>query len=190
MVGYNGWLSLFTFALPGRCHQFAILLGWTTELETGIELLDEQHHRYVDLLNDYLKKVSEHSGTDEKTNRLTASFDSLRQYAKDHFVTEESIMKDEDYPDYLPHLEEHLYFLHHVDELYKKMKTQGFSPELSREVNFYTVEWFVEHILETDMKLVEFLNCKHETIPVSAEIGSTEYFEPQPDSPGLGHGLH
>jgi hemerythrin len=48
------------------------------------------------------------------------------------------------------------------------MKTKGFSPELAREVNYYTVEWFVEHIRVTDMKLVEFLNqlsAKDKKIP-------------------------
>jgi hemerythrin len=42
------------------------------------------------------------------------------------------------------------------------MRTNGFSPELSREVHYYTVEWFIEHIRLTDMKLVKFLNQKSE----------------------------
>ncbi len=135
-------------------------IGWTKELETGIDILDEQHHRYVDLLSDYFQKVAEHTRTEEKADQLTDSFDFLRQYAGEHFATEESIMKDAGYPDYLSHLEEHLHFLQHVGELYKDMKSKGFSPELSREVNYYTVEWFIEHILLADMKLVEFLKAK------------------------------
>jgi hemerythrin len=136
-------------------------VGWTKELETGIDLLDKQHRRYVSLLNDYFDKVSKYAETDEKIDQLTESFDFLRKYAEEHFATEESIMRDADYPDYCVHKEEHLYFLRHIGDLYHEMKTEGFSIKLSREVNFYTVEWFIDHILSVDMRLVEFINTRH-----------------------------
>ena len=34
---------------------------------------------------------------------------------------------------------------------------------LSREVNYYIVEWFIQHILLSDMQLVEFLKIRHQT---------------------------
>ncbi len=135
-------------------------VAWTAELETGIEILDEQHRHYIDLLNIYLKKATEDSKDDEKIHQLTESLDFLRQYAKEHFSTEESVMKSAEYPDFSQHLEEHLYFLKHVGALYKEMQEEGFSPRLSREVNYYIIEWFLEHILESDMQLVQFLNIK------------------------------
>ena len=72
-------------------------------------------------------------------------------------------MEDTKYPDYMSHKEEHVYFLRHVEDLYKEMELQGFSPKLAREVNFYAIEWFIDHILGLDMQLVDFLkinNCK------------------------------
>jgi hemerythrin len=47
-----------------------------------------------------------------------------------------------------------------VQELYQQLKTSGYSPELEREVKYYTIEWFVMHIRSTDMKLVRFLKEK------------------------------
>jgi hemerythrin len=132
--------------------------GWTKDLETGIEVLDEQHHRYFDLLDNYFKKASEISTGPEEILDLAEKFNFLRQYAEEHFDTEDTIMKNAKFPDYERHHDEHLHFLEHVNELYENMKTKGFSPELAREVNYYTVEWFIEHIRVTDMKLVEFLN--------------------------------
>jgi len=32
-------------------------IGWTTELETGFDILDGQHRRYIELLNDYIPRV-------------------------------------------------------------------------------------------------------------------------------------
>jgi len=34
------------------------------------------------------------------------------------------------------------------------MNTIGFGPKLSREVNYYIIEWFINHILVSDMQLV------------------------------------
>jgi hemerythrin len=136
-------------------------IGWNKELETGIDLIDKQHRRYVSLLSDYFVKVSKYTETDEKIDQLTESFDFLRNYTEEHFATEESIMRDADYPDYYAHQDEHLYFLRHIGDLYHEMKTEGFSTGLSREVDFYTVEWFIEHILLADMRLVEFINNRH-----------------------------
>jgi hemerythrin len=48
----------------------------------------------------------------------------------------------------------------HVEELYTQLKSVGFTPELAREVNYYIIEWFVDHIRQADMELVEFLHTK------------------------------
>ena len=66
-------------------------------------------------------------------------------------------MKESAYPDFKMHHKEHQYFLKHVEDLYNDMRANGYSPELAREVRYYTVEWFIEHIRLTDMKLVDFL---------------------------------
>lgn len=130
---------------------------WTADLESGIDVLDAQHRKYFNLLNDFLRKASESSSTPEKVLDLAKTFDFLRQYAVEHFSTEQQIMERAEYPDAELHEEEHLYFLNHVGELYRQLKTKGYSSTLAREVNYYTIEWFITHIRLTDMKLVEFL---------------------------------
>jgi hemerythrin len=134
--------------------------GWTKELETGIDILDKQHRRYFDLLDEYLVRAGEASTISGKVLDLAEKFNFLRQYAREHFSTEEEIMKESRYPDFAPHHEEHSYFLEHVEELYNCLKTEGYSQKLAREVKYYTAEWFIEHIHLTDMKLVKFLEQK------------------------------
>jgi hemerythrin len=137
------------------------IVAWTKDLETGNDVLDGQHRRYIDLLNEYLYEASESDNTVKNAGKLAHSFDFLRQYAEEHFSTEESLMKDTNFPDFEEHREEHLYFLKHVEDLHRAMENEGFSPRLAREVNFYAVEWFIDHILGSDMLLVEFLKLKH-----------------------------
>jgi hemerythrin len=138
-------------------------LNWTKDLETGIEVLDAQHKKYFDLLSNYLAKaakVSKTSTNTEKVSDLAETLDFLRDYAEEHFSTEEAVMKEAAYMDYEQHREEHLYFLKHVEELYNEMKTKGYSLKLAVEVDYYTAEWFVAHIRSSDMKLVQFLKQK------------------------------
>ncbi len=136
------------------------VVAWTRELETGHELLDEQHRHYIDLLNNYLANVTSQLTTDENLSKLVRSFDFLRRYAEEHFATEESIMDSAGFPDSLSHKDEHLDFLQHVENLHWEMQENGFSERLSREVNFYAIEWFIDHILGSDMQLAEFLRHK------------------------------
>jgi hemerythrin len=131
--------------------------GWSTKLETGITVIDEQHRRYFELLDNYLQTTEIISTTPEEVLDLAETLNFLRQYAKEHFSTEESIMKTAKYPAFEPHQEQHLYFLDHVEMLYERMRKEGFSPELAREVNYYTIEWFIDHIRVKDVKLAEFL---------------------------------
>ena len=130
---------------------------WTTDLESGIDILDAQHRKYFDFLNDFLQRASRSSSMSGADPDLAETFNFLRQYAVEHFSTEQEIMEKAGYPDFESHEQEHLYFLNHVGELYEQLKTKGYSPKLAREVNYYTIEWFIKHIRFTDMKLVTFL---------------------------------
>ena len=148
-------------------------INWTEDLETGIDVLDEQHRKYFDLLSNYFAKaakVVKTSTSTEKVFELAETLNFLCDYAKEHFSTEEAVMKEVAYTDYEQHKEEHLYFLKHVEELYNKMKTKGYSLQLALEVDYYTAEWFVAHIRSSDMKLVQFLEQK------STEDGSLTIF--------------
>ena len=133
---------------------------WDPDLETGIEVVDEQHRRYFVLLNNYLEKASGTLSDSTQFFDLLEKFNFLHQYAKEHFSTEELIMQETGFPEFEAHHNEHLYFERHVEELYEQLKTDGFSQELAREANYYMIKWFVEHIRDTDMDLAEFLHNK------------------------------
>ena len=133
---------------------------WDTSLETGIDVVDEQHRQYFVLLNNYLEKASEAPHDGDEFFDLLEKFDFLRQYAREHFSTEESLMQETGFPGYEAHRWEHRYFEHHVGELFERLKAGGFSAELAHDVNYYIIEWFVEHIRQVDMELVEFLHEK------------------------------
>lgn len=136
-------------------------VAWSDQLETGVDILDQQHSRYIELLNDYLGKAAGFIDDERKARQLVESFEFLRAYAEEHFSAEESIMIETAFPDFATHREEHQRFITHVDELARQMENTGFSAALAREVNFYAIEWFIDHILDSDMKLAKFLKDRN-----------------------------
>jgi len=134
--------------------------SWAKELETGIGVLDAQHKQYFHLLNNYLEKAAVPTSTPEKILDLAETFNFLRQYAREHFSTEELLMTKTEYSGYQSHQAQHEYFLQRVESLYEQMRKVGFSPDLAREVNYYTIEWFTDHIRDIDVKLADFLKKK------------------------------
>ena len=131
--------------------------GWTQKIETGVEVLDDQHRQYFDLVNDYLATAARVTTNDDRNSELVERLDFLRRYATEHFATEQKIMKDAEYQHYQQHFEEHQYFLKHVGALHEQTCNEGNNDKITREVYYYTLEWFIGHIRFTDMKMVEFL---------------------------------
>lgn len=128
--------------------------NWTTELETGIESLDKEHAKYFDFVNDLLTTAA---NAESSVSGVVDKIDFLIRYAMEHFSTEQNLMKQEAYDGYQPHFEEHMHFLKHVGSLRNQIRDNGSNDKLMREVRFYTLEWFVEHIQSSDVKFVEFL---------------------------------
>jgi hemerythrin-like metal-binding protein len=62
------------------------------------------------------------------------TFNFLRQYAREHFSTEELLMTKTEYSGYQSHRAQHEFFLHHVENLYEQMRKVGFSPDRAREI--------------------------------------------------------
>ena len=96
--------------------------GWTSKLETGIEVIDVQHRRYFELLDNYLETTNELSTTPEQVVDLAETFNFLRQYAKEHFSSEEAIMLETKYPAYEQHQAQHLHFSDKLEKLYRRLR--------------------------------------------------------------------
>ena len=137
--------------------------GWTQKIETGIEVLDDQHRHYFSLVNDCLSLAGNVSSTKQVSpEKLSERLGFLRRYAVEHFATEQRIMKAAGYPGYQAHFEEHMYFLQRVGELDRELREEGFSDKLARELQFQVLDWFIRHIQTEDMDVAGFLNQEAE----------------------------
>ncbi|MCX7192286.1 MAG: bacteriohemerythrin [Proteobacteria bacterium] len=124
-----------------------IIFPWNSNFETGIAVVDEQHQKLVDLLN----QLASHLAYGADTPELNRVFDELADYAVYHFKTEEAIWR-KSLPDdemSLEHEQTHRDFVDEVIKLKGGQHTFSGDKMVDEIVSFLT-HWLAFHILEAD----------------------------------------
>ena len=120
------------------------LITWGPKLEIGIGIIDSQHKRLVDLINQLHEAIQEGRGSDLVGDTLKG----LIEYTHTHFRTEEELLKQHNYEDYGLHCREHRIFTDQI-EIYRDRLDAG-SLRLSDEVMGYMRGWLLTHIGSSD----------------------------------------
>ena len=123
-------------------------LDWNSSFEVGHERIDFEHQIFLGLI----KKLAETEKSSEDT--FARYLIELRKYAEFHFVSEENIMLDCDYPDYEIHHSHHIDLLQKFDDNYNRYKKQGLE---EGEFVAFLYEWFVHHTVIEDLRLSEYV---------------------------------
>lgn len=127
-------------------------IEWFDKLATGLEEVDNQHKKLVDIINelyDTLRKGLVGPNIDK-------IFHELVGYAIYHFDTEEELMNKHNYPGYAHHKEEHDRFKDIIKEfLEEKDYKRGYSLDLL----IFLRDWLVKHIIVVDKKMGAYI-CK------------------------------
>ncbi len=123
---------------------------WNERYETGLDVVDQQHRRLVELLNQ-LGELYSREGTLEE---LLSVFDELAAYAVYHFQTEEKLMAEMDvsagHAD--PHRTAHANFVGQVRDA-RSLVEQNPAQAIGKLLTFLT-RWLIQHILGVDRRMV------------------------------------
>ncbi|HAV3853226.1 TPA: bacteriohemerythrin, partial [Acinetobacter baumannii] len=77
-------------------------MKWASEYNTGIDVIDEQHKRILDYINE-IDDVKD----DEDRRRIKYVLDNIIDYTQSHFTFEESLQEEADYKYRVPHKRVH-----------------------------------------------------------------------------------
>ena len=124
---------------------------WKDEYSVGLESIDNQHKKLLNLINQLQTAVDFSTGEEFEREAL----DALVDYTKTHFSYEESLMKDNGYPDYEPHKAQHEKMIKHVEDVlteYEKDQDTAMS-----NATAFLKDWLITHINGTDKQYSEFL---------------------------------
>lgn len=138
-------------ARPGASG-VTVAFVWSQDLETGNAQIDAEHRQLIQATNRLLEACAAGKGQQE----LHATVDFLRQYTLTHFLHEEALQLDYNYPDYPNHKHLHEVFLESVEELATHLYEDGPSAELVTEINRRLAGWLLNHIKTEDIKVAQY----------------------------------
>lgn len=127
---------------------------WTDKLSIGHELIDSQHKRLLDLVNDVAEAVDGVYDQEEVGKALRR----LCDYTVEHFATEEDLMDMDAYAHYDTHLSEHMECTTKALE-FLQAYSSGEQVDMRAFLQFVS-RWICEHIQGVDMELGAFLNTQ------------------------------
>jgi len=123
-------------------------MKWTNALATGHELIDRQHQGLFACLAELETATAE-----QRTLLAVYSITRLKHYVREHFETEESVMKQCKFPKLKEHLAEHENFRAKMSDLQGKAITLDVSAEMVE----YLADWLVNHVARSDLEFVPYL---------------------------------
>jgi hemerythrin-like metal-binding protein len=130
------------------------IFDFDLEFKLGIDAVDNEHMKLVDMLNDVHSLISE----GKKDEARIYFGQTLSNYVNEHFTNEENFMKGMGYPAFDEHKKIHENFKKSFQELAPTIET--FDEAAFRQALSDTFTWIITHIGKTDKKYVTFFVSK------------------------------
>ena len=122
-------------------------LEWTHDLESGIPVIDAQHKRIIDFINELADACI--SGNPDETRQV---MEGLLDYTVTHFEFEESLQEKAGYPFLKAHRRVHEIFMKKVAEI-RSRSAQG--ENVAQELLNLLNGWLISHIKGEDRDYIE-----------------------------------
>lgn len=119
---------------------------WKDEYSVGIDSIDEQHKKFIDILNELSQAFLSKSHKDS----LAKILDDLEVYSEQHFAYEENFFKEFHYDDTVRHSEKHEVFRKQVHDM--KQRLEEGDDLLEYDMFLFANDWLVVHIQQEDKK--------------------------------------
>lgn len=122
-------------------------LEWTGDLDTGIEVIDNQHKKIVDIINQLEVAIDK-----KDTGGVSGVLDELVDYSLSHFSFEESLIEEAGYRFTKPHKAVHDTFIKRVSGHQERFKA---GEDVAGQLHAMLCTWLFHHIKRDDMAYVK-----------------------------------
>jgi hemerythrin len=133
-------------------------IPWDGSFEIHYDPIDAQHKIFVTLMNKIIMKLSE----EEPWDSIYLSFEELRRYAEFHFLSEENVMRECNYPGLANHEEIHGEMLHKIHDICSRLSNGVGNPE---EILQFLQKWLFSHILLEDSHIADWIRDHQFKVP-------------------------
>ncbi|MCI5144561.1 MAG: hemerythrin [Candidatus Electrothrix sp. AR3] len=130
------------------------LITWDESFSVQIRVVDQQHQKLIDIINDLHDAMKAGHGKDVLSTILI----ELINYTGTHFTTEEQYFTKFNYPDTSAHKKEHVDFVQRVLDFKEEFENGRMT--VSIELLYFLRDWLMNHIKVSDKKYSEFFHAK------------------------------
>lgn len=127
--------------------------AWTKAYSVNIAILDKQHQELFETINELDQAFRHGCGNDA----IDPVLHQLVRYAMSHFLAEESLMQQHNFPGFLTHCGEHQMFRAKLAEFLADHRAGKAGVPAS--LLLFLREWMKEHVLDMDKQYSSFLNA-------------------------------
>jgi len=122
-------------------------IEWTDDLNTNISVIDSQHHRIVDFINQLYDAQK-----DNNKILVDEVISDLVDYTISHFSFEENILEQAEYPFIEPHKKVHQLFIKKVNQFVERSQK---GEDVTDELLIVLKRWLINHIKTEDHDYVD-----------------------------------
>ncbi len=127
-------------------------IEWNDGMSAGIPEIDEDHKRFILLIDDLNRAIVDRMELGEIKRRLRLLCDDVVQ----HFAHEEKLFAQWQYPDTQTHAGKHAQVLKALDAIREKSINYDLPPEWI-SVSMEVKDLLIDHLMTEDMKYAEYL---------------------------------
>lgn len=127
-------------------------IAWDSSMTVGVEILDADHRKLLDLFNGLLETEVTQKARDD----LETLLGRLLDYTDRHFAREEAMMEQRGYPDIVNHKAAHRFFVEEISKLRSDFESDN-TMMLRIDLILLLKEWFIEHIQTTDKRYQPYI---------------------------------
>lgn len=131
-------------------------VAWSKKYEMGISMLDSQNKELADLCNKYRAEIMQRNrdgGVDWRA-ALAAALKGAVKYTKAHFVAQERMMQQTNYPKYLQHKQYHQEFVDTIAYVLESFPRA--TKQTAFEFSTHLREWVISHIAHDDQEFAKY----------------------------------
>ncbi len=138
-------------------------IEWTRDLDTGIQVIDNQHKRIVE----YINKLDD-TRTTHDLEQISNILNELVDYTLSHFTFEESLMEEAGYPFIRGHKRVHQLFVKRVGNYVQRFKM---GDDITDELLNTLKAWLINHIRSDDNDYAELVRANLQGVESKKEGG-------------------
>ncbi|MDA3778701.1 MAG: bacteriohemerythrin [Bacteroidales bacterium] len=125
---------------------------WKEKYNLEIEFLDQQHKKFLEIINLLKRKIAEQNYSKESISEI---FYSLAYYAENYLVKEEIYLSKSQYPKFNSHRKDHNTFIDKIVKFQTDFRLDN--KNICLNMYEFLESWFDNHILIKNKEFAEFL---------------------------------